>query len=332
MNTADNTNGNHQPYLRSHNTTMAYQATRLYSIRPIAPHFGVECLDFDLRTVNLQDKNFIRQLKEDLIQHRFVLFRNQHLTGQRQVEISNVLGRVESTFYKHPKSPHPDIFRVSNSEEEGCTNVGRSGWHIDGTFQRTPFLYQTMYFPSTSEGGDTHFMPLKELYESLPPAMQEYCNRLWMITGHSQAPIHPLVYKHPFNHQTTMLFHCGRPFVEGWFEDSSNKTMDASTTIHRVDTSRIIPALKIQRQLTQAIEERLADIGHVMKWEQGDFMIIDNLALAHYASDGTQECSHIVGLRVLHRTTIKGCTETIPQKEDGRKTFRLDRGSSFLSP
>ena len=35
--------------------------------------------------------------------------------------------------YAHAhRSPHPDVFRVSNDEREGCTGVGRTGWHIDG--------------------------------------------------------------------------------------------------------------------------------------------------------------------------------------------------------
>jgi len=36
--------------------------------------------------------------------------------------------------FKNPKSLHPDIFWVSSVEQEGCTSVGHSGWHIDGTF------------------------------------------------------------------------------------------------------------------------------------------------------------------------------------------------------
>jgi len=43
------------------------------------------------------------------------------VSGQRQVEISQWFGELESTFYKHPESPHPDIFRVSNDAAKGCT-------------------------------------------------------------------------------------------------------------------------------------------------------------------------------------------------------------------
>ena len=79
----------------------------------------------------------------------------------------------------------------------------------------------------------------------------------------------------------------------------------------------------IQDELTQKIESKLDDLGLRMKWQAGDFLITDNLGLAHYASEGTQGCAEDVGLRVLHRTTIVGGMETVPRKNDGRKSFTV---------
>jgi len=287
-----------------------------YQLEPLTRLFGAQGVssDFDWATVDVSDPKLVRQIQQDLVQHRFLLFRNQRLTGKRQVAISNALGTIQSTFYKHPKSPHPDVFRVSNDESEGCTNVGRSGWHIDGTFQLQPFLYQCMYFEQAAVGGDTYFMPLYEFYASLPDETRAQYDRLWMVTGRRQAPIHPLVYQHPLRNDTTMLFHCGRPFVDGWFTEDGNGN---------VDTTHMIPASTIQKQLTTALNGKLKELGYCMKWQAGDFMISDNLGLAHYASDGTQADRDQVGLRILHRTTIVGGPETVPKKEDGRQSFVL---------
>ena len=65
----------------------------------------------------------IYQVRRDVREHRLLVFREMptSLSGKRQVEFSSRLGQVESTFYKHPRSPHPDVFRVSNDEGEGCT-------------------------------------------------------------------------------------------------------------------------------------------------------------------------------------------------------------------
>jgi len=297
-----------------------------YTSHRLSPHFGIEAAGVDLNDASLIDNSeFISQMKRDLVRHRAILFRSQNLSGQRQVEISDRLGTIQSTFYKHPKSPHPDIFRVSNDEDEGCTRVGRSGWHLDGTFQERPFMYQTMYFPSVAEGGDTYFVPLKELYDSFSAREKEYYNKLWMVTGRREAPIHPLVYKHPFrpNDEETLLFHCGRPFVNGWFCDEAHNMTDGGNVVNGVDTSKMIHPSVIQDQLTKNIESELSTIGIRMKWQRGDFFITDNLGLAHYASEGTQGCTEDVGLRILHRTTVVGGEETVPSKLDGRRSFMM---------
>ena len=43
-----------------------------------------------------------------------------------------------------------------------------------------------------------------------------------------------------------------------------------------------------------------------MQWQPGDFIISDNLAVAHEASPQTQMTVSDVGLRIMHRTTIAG--------------------------
>jgi hypothetical protein len=66
----------------------------------------------------------IEQIKKDVALHRLLVFKDQGIiSGQRHVEISSWFGELESTFYKHPKSPHPDVFRVSNDPNEGCTGI-----------------------------------------------------------------------------------------------------------------------------------------------------------------------------------------------------------------
>ena len=52
-----------------------------------------------------------------------VLFVSQNVSGDitpdKHLEIGRWFGEIESTFYDHPKSPHRDIFRVSNDSAEG---------------------------------------------------------------------------------------------------------------------------------------------------------------------------------------------------------------------
>ena len=60
------------------------------------------------------------QIIRDVREHRLLVFRGQGRVGhERQLEISRWFGRIASTFFDHPKSPHRDIFRVSNDRSEG---------------------------------------------------------------------------------------------------------------------------------------------------------------------------------------------------------------------
>lgn len=116
-------------------------------------------LGVEIRGIDLKSKlssETIARIKDDVHKHRLLIFKNQGIiSADRHVEISTWFGSLESTFYKHPRSPHPDVFRVSNDEREGCRNVGRTGWHIDGSFMEKPFSYALYHMVSVPKVGCT---------------------------------------------------------------------------------------------------------------------------------------------------------------------------------
>ena len=86
----------------------------------------------------------------------------------------------------------------------------------------------------------------------------------------------------------------------------------------------MLPAGEVQAEITAAIEALATTMPEAgafvnMKWRKHDFAINDNLGLAHYATPGTQDPK--AGLRLLHRTTVVGGSETVPRKSDGRRSF-----------
>ena len=289
-----------------------------YEMRPLHARFGMSVSGIDI-SGPLSDA-CISQIKRDLHEHRLLVFRGQgRVSGQRQVEISQWFGRVESTFYKHPRSPHPDVFRVSNDESQGCTRVGRSGWHIDGSFQHTPFKVQTMHFWSVSKGGATLFAPLAEVFESLPRDQQAQWTKLWFVTDGGRA--HPLVHRHPYTARPALCFHCGEPFVRTFLREieSEIETGDCGSSLpaRNVESARAresaapdVEALDwaetraMLSSITTALEQPELVLKH--EWEEGDFGIMDNLALGHLAHSDTQLAPADVGLRLLHRTTVAG--------------------------
>ncbi|XP_076449588.1 (3R)-3-[(carboxymethyl)amino]fatty acid oxygenase/decarboxylase-like isoform X1 [Babylonia areolata] len=254
---------------------------------------GVEVCGIDLKQP--VPDSVIAQIREDVHKHRMLIFKDQGVvSADRHVEISKWFGELESTFYKHPKSPHPDVFRVSNDEEEGCTNVGRTGWHIDGSFMEQPFSFALYHMVSVPKIGNTAFVPLKELLESMSAERREQWERLWR-TDHHYRHIQPLVYPHPVTKQPTICFHLG---MTGGFVWDYGTDKERSTD--RRETAQILQ--EMYREITKD-NNRLV---YSHKWEVGDFIISDNLAVGHEATPDTQRHVSEVGLRVLHRTTVRG--------------------------
>ncbi|CAH1772400.1 unnamed protein product, partial [Owenia fusiformis] len=225
------------------------------------------------------------------------------VSGQRHVEISKWFGELESTFYKHHKSPHPDVFRVSNNEAEGCTNVGRTGWHIDGSFQEAPFAYSLYHMVSIPKSGDTVFIPLNELLKNLSKEQFARWDRLWMVSDRRGQLYHPLVYSHPSTGELTMCVHLGMTDAFIW---------DYGTEKQKITNFQ--ETLEILKEIKKEFATNQKHLQYSHKWEPGDFIISDNLALGHEASEQTQFPVSEVGLRVLHRTTVKGTV--IPAKSN----------------
>jgi hypothetical protein len=62
--------------------------------------------------------------------------------------------------------------------------------------------------------------------------------------------------------------------------------------------------MEVLRDLTRGFENPNRMYDH--KWELGDFAILDNRAIAHFATPESQVKPSEGGLRVLHRCTIEG--------------------------
>ncbi|KAL8583793.1 hypothetical protein ACOMHN_036428 [Nucella lapillus] len=254
---------------------------------------GVEVRGIDLKQP--VPDNVVAQIKDDVHKHRLLIFKDQGVvSADRHVEISQWFGELESTFYKHPKSPHPDVFRVSNSEEEGCRNVGRTGWHIDGSFMAQPFSFALYHMVSVPRIGNTAFLPLRELLKSLSAESRARWERLWR-TDHHYQHVQPLVYPHPVTKQPTICFHLGMTGGFMWdYETDKERSTD------RKETAQIL------KEMYAEITKDNNRLVYSHKWEVGDFIISDNLAVGHEATPETQRPVSEVGLRVLHRTTVRG--------------------------
>ena len=129
-----------------------------YTVKP--GKLGVEV--FGIRLNDQVSEDVIEQIKQDVHKYRIMIFRDQgKVSGKRHVEISKWFGELDTTFYGHPQSPHMEVLRVSNDENEGFTGSGRSGWHIDGWQQPVPVAYSIYHMYHVPKKGDTGRSGLK---------------------------------------------------------------------------------------------------------------------------------------------------------------------------
>ncbi|KAL4450231.1 hypothetical protein ABPG77_010900 [Micractinium sp. CCAP 211/92] len=296
----------------------AQAAARPYQL-DLLPVFGAEVHGIDLKEE--QPEATVEAIKEDVLRHRLLVFRDQGIvSGDRQVAISRWFGPLESTFYKHPLSPHPDVFRVSNDPAQGCTGVGRTGWHVDGSFQRAPFSHAIYHIWSCPSQGDTVFAPLHEIVNSLSPQQRARWDRLWMLSDRRSRGAKPLIYQHPLTGQDTLCFHLG--MMEGF-------VWDLGTPQERVATPA--EARQLLAEMERVFTHDCAHLLYQHKWRPGDFIISDNLALGHEAAPDTQLPPEQVGLRVMHRTTVAG--QFVPQKRaEGSTAGRAEQQQRSGTP
>jgi len=266
--------------------------SRPYTLR----HIKIGCEVTGIKLSESLSDEVVNLIRQDVTKHRILVFKHQHqITPQLHLAVGRWFGDIESTFYNHPRSPHRDIFRVSNDRSEGCTNVGRTGWHIDGSFQEAPFSHSLYHIVNVPKESATVFAPLTEIIENLSEEKRNLWDRLWMMSDRRSGPVHPLIYSHPDTGKPVLCFHLG--MTDGFIIDYKKST---------------------EKKLTNDETEKiLSDIHHEIvkndgaslyqhKYEAGDFIISDNLAVGHEASPDTQHSREVIGLRVMHRVTIAG--------------------------
>uniref|UniRef100_A0A7S0FIK1 TauD/TfdA-like domain-containing protein n=1 Tax=Pyrodinium bahamense TaxID=73915 RepID=A0A7S0FIK1_9DINO len=256
--------------------------------------------------------------------HGFALFRNQgneqnesgikgqYLTAEEQCTLSENFGagKLHSTHGVHPEAPCRDIFRLSNDPNHGFNSVGPE-WHNDGSFCREVFGHVVYHIIEAPEGaGNTQFAHLGTAYDKLPSAAVQARLRRCASVNSNGGAVHPLAHSHPVSGRMSLYLHLGmtgailetsptdaNPSVPP-ARDTSSPFGDGSTPSDlpgarkgaSADNLSHVKAWRDSEMNTffTALSEHVdrADVSYSHKWQQGDVIVIDNLAVAHKASPG----------------------------------------------
>ena len=277
-----------------------------FEVRALPAAVGAEVLGLDLsRPIVTTD---FTRLHQAHLQHHVLVFRDQRITPQQQIDFSRRFGPLQIHVLKSFQlTGHPEIMIVSNIKENGVPiGLGDAGvfWHSDLSYVEKPSLGSMLHAQELpSEGGDTLFANQHTAYEALPDALKarldglqaehSYLTQYEALRARSpwrpkltqeqldqvQPTVHPVVRTHPETGRKAL-------FVSEHF------------------TTRI---LGLPEADSRALLDELFALStrpeHVYRhaWQPHDMVFWDNRSVMHLAA-GTPD--HL--RRKLYRTTIEG--------------------------
>ena len=268
---------------------------------------GLQVSGMDLTAQSAPPPEVLAVLEQEMAKRGFLVFKNEtQLSPDDFLRASCWWGgrELHSTHGVHPQTPggNRHIFRLSNDERHGIPDVGPQ-WHNDGSFLPATFSHSGYHIIRPAEhGGGTHFAHQGLAYEALSAACQERWSRLSSVNSASGV-IHPLVHEHPVTGQKCIWLHLGM-------------TGAVIEKLPGRDGFRLLDADELKQlchDYNNILNAGLTD-GYAMAFEyrENDCVFIDNLAVAHRAAPEAHRPAEQQGLRIMHRSTVKGVRDLVP--------------------
>ncbi|MPZ47179.1 MAG: TauD/TfdA family dioxygenase [Betaproteobacteria bacterium] len=151
--------------------------TETFGTVPLAESLACEIRGLDLATSLTGDH--VGAIKAALDKYSIVIFRDQRITQQGQVDLAARLGplRVPPIYKYGVDGMHPSLHLVSNvlhnDQQIGLADAGVF-WHSDAAYMPRPVMYTLLYgveIPHAADGralGNTRFASMAAAYEALP--------------------------------------------------------------------------------------------------------------------------------------------------------------------
>lgn len=152
-------------------------------IRRTAGALGAEISGVDL-SQELPDRT-IAAIRQALVEHQVIFFRDQDLTPARQVAFGKRFGPLNIHPYVQGMAGHPEVMEIIK-EPSDKINFG-GGWHSDMSFLQTPAIGSILYAVELPEwGGDTLFASQAAAFEALSPGLQRTLEGLYAVHSASR--------------------------------------------------------------------------------------------------------------------------------------------------
>ncbi len=274
-------------------------------LEPLEP-IGAQVFGVDLAEPHPQP-DLVAALEAEMASRGFLVFkRDTPLSAEDFLRASAWWGgkQLHSTHGVHPATPggNRHIFRLSNDQRHGIQGVGPQ-WHNDGSFNSDTFSHAGYHIVRPAEkGGGTFFAHQGAAYDALPSDRQEMWRRLSSVNSASGV-VHPVVHVHPVSGRRSVWLHLGMTgaVIEKLPDSDGFRVLDAAELARLCQDYNAL--------LNQGLEEGYAI---AYEYEENDCLFIDNLAVAHRASPDAHRPASEQGLRIMHRSTVKGVQDLKP--------------------
>lgn len=278
---------------------------RPWSVAPSGGGLGAEICHIDLRDV---DGRSFEQLHRAWLDNLVLLVRDQSLTDADLIAFSRRFGDLDQAPIQESGQRFveglPELYVVSNVVENGepigSLGSGEAVWHTDMSYTEVPPQASALYaLEVPPSGGNTSFVNMYSVYDSLPDAMKQriaglrvkhdgtYNSGGFLRQGVTpsddprQAPgaLHPLVYTHPETGRPALFLGRRRnAYIEGLELAESEALLD---------------------ELWQHVDDDRFTWTNV--WRPGDLVLWDNRCTMH-----RRDPFDAAARRIMHRTQIKG--------------------------
>jgi alpha-ketoglutarate-dependent 2,4-dichlorophenoxyacetate dioxygenase len=288
--------------------------------KPLHPCLAAEISGVDLtRPVSADD---FAEIEAALNRHAVLVFRDQPLGDEQQIEFSRHFGPLETVpiYAGYKRRIRAEFADISNLDDQGellaadsdrrMFNMGNQLWHTDSSFKYVPArcsLLSAREIPP--EGGETEFADLRAAYDALPEETKRRLDGL--VAEHSifhsrrqtgfanfneeirsaMPPVPQLVVRrHPGSGRMTLYLAAHASHVIGWPVEEGRRL--------------------IEELIAFATEPRFVYRHH---WRVGDLVIWDDRCTMHRGRpyDDTRH------RRVLHRTTVSDEINSVERERRG---------------
>lgn len=277
-------------------------AYRNFEAKPVSGALGAEISGIDLSSEASDEA--IAEIRQALLDHLVVFFRDQSLTPEQQIAFARRFGELEEHDFVKGMKDFPEIIRILREADENGMNFG-GVWHSDVTHQEQPALGSILYGVDVPPyGGDTLFANQYLAYDTLSKGMREMLDELVAVHT-AEGPFGPegrsKTYWKNMEVETSekALAQMEHPVVRTHPETGRKGLFLNGTFTVRFKNMTRKESMPLLRFLFKHASQEAFTCR--FRWQKGSIAFWDNRSVMHYALN-----DYTGYRREMHRVTIAG--------------------------